>query len=250
MVNDRTSPHVAASAALSALSPGGLAGAPAVPRRARIDAPSLVAMAADAVRNMILAGDLAPGDRLIEERLTEELDISRPPLREALRLLENEGIIERMPRRGAIVKTLTDQDVREILAIRAALERLAFETGIPVVEDSRLDAARAALHEMERCAREEDRGNLVRAGYAFHSALIRIAGNRRLEDIYASVQQQILLCMARNLITRERFFEGLEEHVARHRYLLDLVESGDAGAALAELAAHGANSFQSSPAAE
>lgn len=218
-----------------------------MPQNGRIEAPSLVAMAADAVRNKILAGELAPGDRLIEERLTEELDISRPPLREALRLLETEGIIERLPRRGAIVKTLTDQDVREILAIRAALERLAFETGIPLRDDSRLDEARVALEEMERCAREEDRGNLVRAGYAFHSALIKIAGNGRLEDIYASVQQQILLCMSRNLITRERFYEGLDEHVARHRHLLELVESGDPHAALTELAAHGANSFESAP---
>lgn len=250
MVTDGMRPHGAATGTLSTSTSGAFSGAAATSRSTRIDAPSLVAMAADAVRNMILAGDLAPGDRLIEERLTEELDISRPPLREALRLLENEGIIERMPRRGAIVKTLTDQDVREILAIRAALERLAFETGIPVSDDSRLAPARLALDDMERCAREQDRGNLVRAGYAFHSALIRIAGNRRLEDIYASVQQQILLCMSRNLITRERFFEGLEEHVARHRHLLELVESGDAQAALRELAAHGANSFQSAPAAE
>lgn len=209
----------------------------------RLQAPSLVMMAAEAIRKKILAGELAPGDRLIEERLTEDLDISRPPLREALRLLENEGLIDRRPRRGTFVRTLTNQDVREILAIRSALERLAFETGIPVADPERLVPARLGLAEMERCAREKDRGSLVQAGYAFHSALIRIAGNARLEAIYASVQQQILLCMARNLIARERFYEGLDEHVARHRYLLELVENGDPAAALAELAVHGEQSF-------
>lgn len=214
----------------------------------RLEAPSLVAMAADAIRAKILAGELAPGDRLIEERLTEELEISRPPLREALRLLENEGIIDRLPRRGTFVTTLTDQDVHEILTIRSALERLAFETGIPVVDDSRLVPARQALDEMQRCATVQDRGNLVLAGYAFHSALIRIAGNTRLEGIYASVQQQILLCMSRNLITRERFFEDLEEHVARHRHLLETVAAGDVTAALEELAVHGAGSFEAAPA--
>ncbi|SMH48839.1 transcriptional regulator, GntR family [Rathayibacter oskolensis] len=211
---------------------------------ARLEAPSLVTMAADAVRAKILAGDLAPGDRLIEERLTEELAISRPPLREALRLLENEGIIDRLPRRGTFVKTLTDQDAHEILTIRSALERLAFETGIPVSDASRLEPARRALDEMQRSASLEDRGNLVLAGYAFHSALIRIAGNSRLEAIYASVQQQILLCMSRNLIARERFYEDLDEHVARHRHLLDVVSAGDVAAALAELAVHGAGSFE------
>jgi DNA-binding GntR family transcriptional regulator len=215
----------------------------------RLKAPSLVTMAADAIRRKILAGELAPGDRLIEERLTEELAISRPPLREALRLLENEGIIDHLPRRGSSVRTLTSQDVREILTIRAALERLAFETGIPVSDPGRLDSARAALVEMQQCARAEDRGNLVLAGYRFHSALIRIAGNSRLEAIYASVQQQVLLCMARNLIARERFYEDLDEHVARHRHLLDLVERGDPVAALAELSVHGSGSFEQEPAA-
>jgi DNA-binding GntR family transcriptional regulator len=210
----------------------------------RLQAPSLVMMAAEAIRKKILAGELAPGDRLIEERLTEELDISRPPLREALRLLENEGLIDRKPRRGTFVRTLTSQDVHEILTIRSALERLAFETGIPVTDPDRLEPARRALEEMERCAREKDRGSLVQAGYAFHSALIRIAGNSRLESIYASVQQQILLCMARNLIARERFYEGLDEHVARHRHLFELVEQGDPTAALAELAVHGERSFE------
>lgn len=218
------------------------------PSARRLEAPSLVTMAADAIRAKILAGELAPGDRLIEERLTEELEISRPPLREALRLLENEGIIDRLPRRGTFVTTLTDQDVHEILTIRSALERLAFETGIPVVDESRLEPARRALDEMQRCATAQDRGNLVLAGYAFHSALIRIAGNARLEGIYASVQQQILLCMSRNLIARERFYEDLDEHVARHRHLLELVAAGDVGAALAELAVHGAGSFEAEPA--
>lgn len=213
----------------------------------RIKAPSLVIMAAETIRKRILAGELGPGARLLEERLTEDLDISRPPLREALRLLENEGLIERAPRRGAYVRTLTDQDVNEILPIRSALERLAFETGIPVEDPARLVAARSALEEMERCAKLRDRGALVQAGYAFHSALVRIAGNSRLEAIYSSVQQQILLCMSRNLIARERFYEDLEEHVARHRHLLEAVEAGDRAAALAELAVHGERSFAAIP---
>jgi DNA-binding GntR family transcriptional regulator len=209
----------------------------------RLQSPSLVALAVSAIRNRILAGEYQPGERLHEERLTRELDISRPPLREALRLLENEGLVFTRPRRGSFVATLTDRDVYEILTLRSALERTAFELGIPVRDPSLLDPAREALAEMERFARLEDRGALVQAGYAFHSRLIRIAEHRRLEEIYASVQQQVLLCMSRNLIARERFHESLEKHAARHRHLLELVESGDAKAALAELAAHGERSF-------
>jgi len=209
----------------------------------RLQSPSLVALAVTAIRKKILAGELEPGERLIEERLTQELDISRPPLREAMRLLENEGLIFTRPRRGSFVATLTDKDVYEILTLRSALERTAFELGIPVREPSLLNPAREALEEMDRCAQAKDRGALVQAGYAFHSRLIKIAEHRRLEDIYASLQQQVILCMSRNLIARERFYEDLNEHVRRHRYLFELVESGDQQAALAELAVHGERSF-------
>jgi DNA-binding GntR family transcriptional regulator len=209
-----------------------------------VRSPSLVALAADSIRKQILAGELEPGERLIEERLTEELDISRPPLREAMRLLESEGLIVSKPRRGAFVATLTDQDVYEILTLRSALERMAFELGIPLSDPALLEPARRALDKMADCARRQDRGALVQAGYEFHSRLIGIARHRRVSEIYSSVQQQLLLCMSRNLIARERFYEDLDEHVARHRYLLQLVEAGDPAAALAELARHGERSFE------
>ncbi len=210
----------------------------------RLNPPSLVRLAADSIRKSILAGEFEPGERLREERLTERLAISRPPLREALRILENEGLITTLPRRGATVTTLTDRDVFEILTLRGALERMAFELGIPVARPDLLDAPRAALEEMERCAREEDRGALVQAGYAFHSALVGIADHRRLSATYESVHQQVLLCMARNLIARETYFEDLEQHAARHRTLFEVVESGNRKAALAELAVHGEGSFE------
>lgn len=211
----------------------------------RLEPLSLVILAANSIRKKILSGEYAPDERLIEERLTDELEISRPPLREALRLLENEGLVITRPRRGTFVTKLTDQDVFEILTLRSTLERMAFELGIPVKELSLLTPVQAALEEMERCADAEDRGALVQAGYTFHSALIGIAQHRRLEDAYASVQQQLLLCMSRNLIARERFYEDLHEHVGRHRHLLDLVAAGNAEDALAELAAHGERSFES-----
>ena len=213
------------------------------PMDARLNSPSLVMLAVDSIRKRVRAGDLQPGERLHEERLTQELDISRPPLREALRLLENEGLVFTRPRRGSFVATLTDRDVYEILTLRSMLERTAFELGIPVRDPALLDPAREALADMERYARLEDRGALVQAGYDFHSRLIRIAEHRRLEEIYASVQQQLLLCMSRNLIVRVKFHEGLQEHVDRHRHLLELVEAGDPQVALAELANHGERSF-------
>src|SRR5215213_5738386 len=216
---------------------------PAVALSARIDAPSLVHLAADAIRKMVLSGELAPGDRLIEERLTEELGISRPPLREALRLLQQGGLIENRPRRGSVVTTLTDQDVFEILTLRSALERLAVELGVPVRNRERLEVCRRTLRRMEECAAVEDRGALVEAAYAFHASIVALAGHRRLDQSYVAVQQQVMLCMARNLYTREHEYEDLPTHVARHRHLLEVIETGDPDAVLAELAVHGERSF-------
>ena len=208
-----------------------------------LEVPSLVDLAADAIRKMILSGRLAPGDRLIEERLTEELGLSRPPLREALRMVEQEGLIVSRPRRGATVATLDTQDVVEIMTLRSGLERMAVEVGVPVTDPARLTVCWDALGEMEKAAAAEDRGALVEAGYAFHASIVALAGHRRLTDIYVSVQQQVLLCMARNLYTRENVYEDLTTHVARHRRLLEVIESGDLAAVLAELAVHGERSF-------
>ncbi len=209
----------------------------------RIDPPSLVSLAAESIRRMILSGAFAPGERLIEERLTEHLGISRPPLREALRLLQNDGLVETRPRYGSTVATLTDQDVFEILTLRTGLERMAVDLGVPVRHPERLAACHEALGRMEQNARDDDRGSLVENGYAFHASIVGLAGHRRLAEMYRSVQQQLLLCMSRNLDTRVRYHENLVEHVRRHRYLLELIEAGDPQAVLAELAVHGERSF-------
>jgi DNA-binding GntR family transcriptional regulator len=209
----------------------------------RLEPPSLVALATDAIRAMILEGELGMGARLREEQLAERLGISRPPLREALRLLEREGLVVATPRRGVSVTELSDQDVREILTLRSALERLAIELGIPVTDESRLEECRKALAEMEKCAREEDRAGLVERGYAFHSAIVALAGHRRLLSIYHSLHHQLLLCMAMNLYAREHFYEDLVTHVERHRQLLEVIEGGDPDEVLEALAAHGERSF-------
>lgn len=209
----------------------------------RIQQTSLPHLAAEAVRDMILAGELRPGERLVEERLTDALGISRPPLREALRLLEREGLISHHPRRGAIVTTLSEQDVYEVWTLRAALERLALELGMPVGDAARLERCHVALRGMDESARRSDRAGLVRSAFQFHLAIVGLAGHRRLEEAYQSLQLQMHLWMAANTQVRERHQETLAENVARHRLLLDLVEAGDRAAALAELERHGDHAY-------
>lgn len=207
-----------------------------------LEQPSLVQLAADALRDVILAGELKPGERLIEDRLTRQLGISRPPLREAMRLLQREGLLRVMPRRGAMVPPLSPEDVWEIETFRAALDRMAVELGVPVSDPERLEACREAIRQMEQAAREHDWGRLVRAGSGFHLTVAALPGHRRLEEAYRNLQHQLRLYMAMNSLTRRRN-ETIEEHVERHRRLLRPIEAGDREAALAELAVHGDRTY-------
>jgi DNA-binding GntR family transcriptional regulator len=203
----------------------------------RIDQPSLVQLASDALRDMILSGELAPGDRLVEDRLTQLLGISRAPLREAMRLLEREGLVQSVPRKGSIVTPLTDDDISEISTMRSTLERMAIELGVPVVDEARLQRCHAALEAMTESARREDRVGFARQSFEFHLAVVALAGHRRLVEIYRSLCIQMYIVL--NNEVRERLSETLEENVERHRRLLGLIESGDREAVLAELEVHG-----------
>lgn len=209
----------------------------------RLDPPGLVQLAANSLRKMILSSTLRPGDRLVEERLADQLGISRPPLREAIRLLQQEGLVTVLPRRGAQVAEIAPQDVFEIYTLRSALERMAIELGVPVQNQKGLQRCRDALEAMAESGRGRDRPSLIEHAFEFHVAIVALAGHRRLEEIYRSLFMQMVLCMAMNLRVREHQYEDLDRHVERHRKLLSLIESGDREAVLAELAEHGERSF-------
>lgn len=205
--------------------------------------PSMVELAARSVRQMILGGTLLPGDRVVENRITEQLGISRPPLREALRMLEHEGLIRQSPHRGAVVTPLTLHDVYEIVTFRRELERMAVTLGIPVLEESRLQRCWDAVRRMEAAADRRDEAELSEATFDFHLAVVGLAGHGRLESAYRSLQLQMQLCMAFNRNARGRRKESASANVLRHRHLLRIIEQGDPEAVLSELERHGDRTF-------
>jgi DNA-binding GntR family transcriptional regulator len=211
----------------------------------KLHAPSLVELAVSEIRRLILAGRYRLGDRLVEERLSEELGISRPPVREALRLLERGGLVVSTPRRGTIVTPLTAADIEEILSFRMALDRLAAELGVPVEprNQGRLLRLREAMAEITAAARAGDRTRLVLANFDFHLAFAALPAHRRLEETYRDLTFQLQLCMALNLEVRERIHGSLDENAVRHQRLLDLVESGNREAVQEEVARHESRTF-------
>jgi DNA-binding GntR family transcriptional regulator len=217
--------------------------AEAAPHPRRLQTPTIVEQVVKELRHLILSGELRPGERLVEERLTEQFGISRPPLREALRLLARDGLVQTVPRRGSIVTPLTADDVREIYSLRWALERLAIELGVPVSADERLDPLRAALKAMRKAAVSDDLDAMVSANSQFHLALCAIPRHRRLLQSYESLTLQLRLCMAMNLNFRKELYGDPADTVRRHARLLELIEAGDKPAIFGEFDNHGDRSF-------
>lgn len=203
---------------------------------------SLVELAVSRLRREILSGKTEPGERLVEEHLTRRLGISRAPLREALRLLAQQGLVEHAPRRGVRVATLSDRDVRELYAVRDVLERHVVATALPVRREADLAGMRAALDEMAEATRDGDRLRIAEAHRRFHLALVALGGNRQLVQVQESVLVKLQLYMALNL-SREAASAHEDGGLRRHERLFEAVAAGDPHAVLAELASHGALTY-------
>jgi DNA-binding GntR family transcriptional regulator len=200
---------------------------------------SLVELAVSRLTREILAGGVEPGERLVEEQLTRRFGISRAPLREALRLLAQRGLVEHMPRRGVRVAILSDADIRELYAVRDILEHHAVAATPP---DADLAGVAAAVKSMQEADARGDHFDVATAHREFHVTVVALAGNRQLTLVYESILVKIQLYMAMNL-RREAETARPHDGVHRHERLFDAVASRDAAAVQAALDEHGARSY-------
>ncbi|BCJ44891.1 GntR family transcriptional regulator [Actinoplanes ianthinogenes] len=202
---------------------------------------SLVELAVDRLRRDILSGRTDPGERLVEEQLTKRLGISRAPLREAMRLLAEQGLVEHIPRRGARVATLSDADVQELYEVRDVLERHAAGATSAGRDLSRL---RAALDRIRAATDADDRLELANAHRRFHVEVVALSGNRQLTALYETILVKIQLYMAVNM-RREAEAARAADGVHRHERLFAAVQRGDAAEIQAALSTHGARAYLS-----
>src|ERR1700712_2566680 len=205
-------------------------------------APSLVEATTRRLRDEILSGALAPGERLIEEQICQRFSISRAPLRESLRLLVQQGLVEHLPRRGARVTTWSDEDIRQLFEIRAVLERHAIVTALPLVASAPgvdpLAQVRERLEQMRSAEESADELDRDDAHRAFHAAIVALAGNRQLDLAMEPILVKLQRPMAVNL-RREAALMGPQEGLRRHRSLLVAVETNDQQTILLALEQHG-----------
>ena len=129
------------------------------------------------LRSGILSGEIAPGTRLLEVPLANELGVSRGPVREALRQLEQEGLVEFYPHRGAVVVGVADAEVETIYGIRALLEGRAFARACRVVTDEELEALAATVEKMISASEAGDVAAVTEHDMRFHGRVVEISGS-------------------------------------------------------------------------
>ncbi|MFF8845150.1 GntR family transcriptional regulator [Streptomyces sp. NPDC015127] len=188
---------------------------------------------ADRIREAIFSGAYAPGAQLREVELSGVMDVSRGPVREALRLLEREGLVHCAWHRGTTVTTLSPEDVAELDSLRGALEDLAVRRVIEHASDEDLASVEKLASLMERATDEHE---MVRLDIAFHDAVFAAARHRRLVDAWEAMRCQVHLF----LLTRiGRSTEGYLVRIPEeHRELVAALRARDTAAALDLFAAH------------
>ena len=180
------------------------------------------------IRGQILDNELPAGFQITEQELAERLEISRTPTREALLLLQREGLIEIWPRHGMRVKHISVEDVREIYDIITVLEgraaRLAAQRNLP---KRALDKMRDCIAQMDAALAEDDLRGWADADRQFHQALVEASGNERLAEIVATLTGQAHRLRMITLPLRPKPSGSNRDHAA----VVDAIAKGDPEAA-------------------
>ena len=181
----------------------------------------------ETLRDAIRTGILEPGERLMEVQLAEELGISRTPVREAIRKLEQEGYVIMMPRRGTYVSDISTNDVKEIFEIRSALESLATGLAARRIEPEELETLQNLLIEIEGYIIENDMEKIVETDIKFHGLLYKVSRNERLVSIISNLKEQLARFRTLSMSYPGRLQETLEEHSE----MVEAIANGDVSAA-------------------
>lgn len=172
---------------------------------------------------MILEGEIGPGSKLTEAWLSERLGVSRGPIREAFRMLEEGGLVRQEKNRGVFVRDIPLDEALEIYDLRAAMDELVGRRLAETITPEQMKAARAIVERMDVAARAGDADTYHLLNLEFHDALVAFTGNRKLVGVYRKLVKELALFRRRNL----RDQELLPHSAAEHRAILKAIAAGD-----------------------
>ena len=164
------------------------------------------------LRQAILKGELEPGERLMEMQLAEQLGVSRTPIREAIRKLE--GLVLMIPRRGAIVAKITEKDLKDVLEVRASLERLSTKLACERMEEETIEELREAQEAFKAALRGDDITLQAQKDVEFHDVIYKSTNNLRLIQMLNNLREQMYRYRLEYLKDGTSHQKLVEEHEA------------------------------------
>jgi DNA-binding GntR family transcriptional regulator len=194
------------------------------PERGRlqpVERKRLVDLAHEAIRESIVAGDFSMGDRLVETQLARELGMSRAPIREALRRLVQEGLVEDQPHRGAQVATMSASNIADLYNVRLGVETIALRLFIK--HGASTKPLWLAIADMEKAAERNQTAAVATAEFRFHHSIAVATDSHLLMHIFGDLEGQLTLALALDDAT----FEQLGEVPAEHIPIVEAIDAGD-----------------------
>jgi len=185
----------------------------------------------DQLKSRIIEGEktpgttrLLPGDALRTEDLARDFGVSHTPVREGLRLLERDGLVEHLPRRGVVVKQITPDQFREMFEARAALEAVTARGAAQHAEPEMIQQMKKLLHQASRSVECEDRTGHIRSDQTFHRLIAQASGNSIVSEMTEKLIDRFQMFFIRTTVNDS--YAGLNRGHQEHLKILDAIEAG------------------------
>ena len=197
------------------------------PTIAMLQSSSLTSVVQQEIERAILAGEYAPGSKLIEATLADKLGVSRGPVREAFRMLEEGGLLRNEKNRGVFVRDIPIDEAVEIFDLRAAMDAMVGRQLASRITTAEVKEIKGLVDEMERAVKANDAYTYHLLNLRFHDRLVELAGNRKLTAIYRKLIKELSLFRRLNLA------DGwlMPVSASEHRQIVRAIASGDPEAA-------------------
>jgi phosphonate utilization transcriptional regulator len=194
------------------------------PTIALLRSASLSTAAQQEIERMILEGEIGAGSKLTEAWLSERLGVSRGPIREAFRMLEEAGLVRQEKNRGVFVRDIPLEEALEIYDLRAAMDELVGRRLAETITAEQMKTLKGIVDRMEAAARTNDADEYHLLNLQFHDSMVGYTGNRKLAAVYRKLVKELALFRRRNLLDQD----VLPHSAAEHRAILKAIASGSA----------------------
>ncbi|MBO9647789.1 MAG: phosphonate utilization associated transcriptional regulator [Variovorax sp.] len=207
------------------------------PAIAQLQCNSLANLVQTEIERMILAGDLPSGAKLTESTLADQLGVSRGPIREAFRMLEEAGLVRTEKNRGVFVRDIPIDEAMQIFEVRAAMDLYVGRKLAQSLNTTQVKELRQLVDAMDQAVKSENAQDYHRFNLKFHDRLLELAGNDKLLATYRKLVNELSLFRRQNL-TRE----SMAIYSREHRQIVKAIAAGDADAAGQAMFQHVMNS--------